>query len=100
MIRKGTFKDTLNRYVMPSVHSAPDLFCRGAVHGQEVHMLSYNNVGWTDQNLAGVSPNSGSPPISRRRTTNNTSSIWGISLDPCAPTLLQRQRLGGRRPYC
>jgi len=56
-------------------------------------MLSYNNVGWTDQNLAGVSPNSGSPPISRRRTTNNTSSIWGISLDPCAPTLLQRQRL-------
>jgi len=26
-------------------------------------MLSYNNVGWTDQNLAGVSPNQGSPPI-------------------------------------
>ena len=60
MIRKGTFKDTLNR-LRHAVCAFGLLICFAAVpvHGHEVHMLSYNNVGWTDQNLAGVSPNSG-----------------------------------------
>ena len=53
-------KTTLNR-LRHAVCALELLIFLAAVpaHGQEVHMLSYNNVGWTDQNLAGVSPNSG-----------------------------------------
>jgi len=101
MIRKAHSKTPSNRPYVHAVCCAFGLlicFCRGARARHEVHMLSYNNVGWTTKTSL-ESPEFRGRRLFTTPNDNNTSSIWGISLDPCAPTLLQRHD-GRRRPYC
>jgi hypothetical protein len=49
-------------------------------YGQQVHQLSYNNAGWADQNLNGVTMDQYSANVAAFLTTpNNQSHVYYIS---------------------
>jgi Fungal fucose-specific lectin len=80
MTSKSTQKQ--NGWLLHTVHVLAilgSLACLPA-YGQQVHQLSYNNVGWADQNLYGATMNQYSANVAAFLTTpNNQTHVYYIS---------------------